>query len=960
MSQNSLDGIVRMAEDVCAREPIHIPGAIQPHGAMLILDPHDLTRLAVSINLLAAAPTAMEIHPSEWMPTMLLDACRALTQQAPSRSVWVQLPEIGSTEVHCFLAGETLGIEFEIDPSTLPGATEAALAINTRDTIRQLHAAKSLDELGQNFVSAVARSTGFERVLIYRFDDKGDGDVVAEHLSPDWNQSLLGFHFPASDVPAQVRALYLLSQERWLPLRDYTPVALVPNRHPVSNNAFDLTLSQYRSISPIHQMYQRNLGVDGSMAVSILHDGELWGLLVGHHRKPHRVPSAIRSHVVTLTEAYALRLATLHADSALNSLVGHTALSSLILRKLAGADNFVTAMTEGQVVAMDLFSNCSGVAVVYLDDLLGQKVRILGGAPPEEDILRLMTWLRAHRENVFATDCIAAIYPAFSVHKEVASGVLAVFLGEERDQAILWFRPEMVTSVVWSGKPGKSLDETGSLYLPRKSFDRWVEQKFGHSLPWQDWEMNVSRALGLTLNDVIIRQMRRIQELDADVQKLLWVTSHDLREPLRAVNVYTELLRRNYSASLDKQGLEYIGFAQKGALTMEKRLRGLLAYSEIGQNECPSGSVPLDRVLEEAQKDCRDELKAAKAEIHIQDRLPAVHGDMDSLRTLFDNLLNNAVKFRSQTPLEIRIWAESVGGHWQIAVADNGIGIDPAYHQLVFGLFQRLSNSETESSVGLGLTLCQRIVQRLGGQIWLNSEPGLGTTVTFTLPRPSEEVTAMPLSERQMLAPTVLRESTHKAHEKLETAAIMAPLSSGRVSEAEYRRALAALYGFYRPSEEVLFFKEPNMAAAMGIKPKLPSLLKDLAALGMSEDELTALPLCSSLPEAKTPAAQIGMLYVLEGATLGGQVVRKRIAHALGSRTSLATNFHGFHGDQAGPWWKLFQGELSRRLDAEPIALQQAVDTALATFSALDDWLKHGLEATGNPEDRIPAPSKPR
>jgi len=422
--------------------------------------------------------------------------------------------------------------------------------------------------------------------------------------------------------------------------------------------------------------------------------------------------------------------------------------------------------------------------------------------------------------------------------------------------------------------------------------------------------------------------------LPAAAEAALAIDTRDVMRQLHAARDMDDLGQRFVSAVA-----RATGFAQKGALTMEKRLRGLLAYSEVGQIVRIPGPVSLERVIEEAKKDVCLELNAAQGEISIQDSLPTVYSDMSGLQTLFDNLLSNAIKFRSTAPLRIRIWAEPVGDQWQIVMADNGIGISPAYHQLVFGLFQRLFITDDAGGVGLGLALCQRIVQQHGGKIWLNSELGKGTTVTFTLPRPPEEVNAMTLSERKMLAPSLLRESTHKAHERLETIALMAPLSSGRVSAEQYRRALAGLYGFYRPAEEALFSLESNIATAMGITPKLPALLKDLTALGMTENDLASLPLCASLPKAESTAAQIGMLYVLEGATLGGQVVRKRIAHSLGNLTPLVTNFHGFHGDKAGPWWKHFQEELSQRLDDQPTALEQAVDSALASFAALEGWL---------------------
>jgi len=164
----------------------------------------------------------------------------------------------------------------------------------------------------------------------------------------------------------------------------------------------------------------------------------------------------------------------------------------------------------------------------------------------------------------------------------------------------------------------------------------------------------------------------------------------------------------------------------------------------------------------------------------------------------------------------------------------------------------------------------------------------------------------------------------------------MAPLSSDSVSSQDYRRALAGLYGYYRPAEEWLFRQSPCLAQEIGIRRKYPALIQDLSALGLAAE---GLALCHDVPELVSPPAQLGMLYVLEGATLGGQVIRKRLWRSFGEQTPEITHFHGFHGDGAGPWWRSFQQALSDRLDAEPSLTSEAVEAALVTFASLEAWL---------------------
>ena len=190
-----------------------------------------------------------------------------------------------------------------------------------------------------------------------------------------------------------------------------------------------------------------------------------------------------------------------------------------------------------------------------------------------------------------------------------------------------------------------------------------------------------------------------------------------------------------------------------------------------------------------------------------------------------------------------------------------------------------------------------------------------------------------------MLAPQILRERTKQAHAGLEQTAVMAPLSGENVSQRQYQDALAALYGFYSPAERLLYAQSPCEAVAMGIGAKAPALRQDLLALGMAVSEIEALPLCADLPLPDGAARQLGMLYVLEGATLGGQVIRKRLVASFAEKTPDVTHFHGFHGDGAGPWWKRFQSQLAEKLDIDPIATEAAVQSALETFASLECWL---------------------
>lgn len=194
-------------------------------------------------------------------------------------------------------------------------------------------------------------------------------------------------------------------------------------------------------------------------------------------------------------------------------------------------------------------------------------------------------------------------------------------------------------------------------------------------------------------------------------------------------------------------------------------------------------------------------------------------------------------------------------------------------------------------------------------------------------------------SAAEPTAVAALRTAIHDLHEDVELLPIMAPLSRESITPKEYLDALKALYGFYRPMENYLYSAGLPLNCDMPVRPKSAALSRDIIALGVPPHEMSSLPMCVNLPQLLTANECIGALYVLEGATLGGRTILKRIAASLGENAEKATSFHGFHGDQLGPSWKRVQAYLTLRLDGDQAALKEATRGAQVTFRALYEWL---------------------
>ncbi|SEH13105.1 His Kinase A (phospho-acceptor) domain-containing protein [Natronorubrum sediminis] len=225
----------------------------------------------------------------------------------------------------------------------------------------------------------------------------------------------------------------------------------------------------------------------------------------------------------------------------------------------------------------------------------------------------------------------------------------------------------------------------------------------------------------------------RLKESNKSLEQFAYAASHDLQEPLRMISSYLQLIEQRYGNELDEEVDEFLDFAIDGANRMRGMIDGLLEYSRIDTEGGQLTETELNDVLEDVQADLQMKIDEHDAAI-TSDSLPRIEGDPDQLRQLFQNLLSNAIEYSGDEQPEVAVEAERSGTEWQISVTDDGIGIDPDDQERIFEVFQRLHSHDEYAGTGIGLALCKRIVKRHGGRIWVDSEPGEGSTFTFTLP----------------------------------------------------------------------------------------------------------------------------------------------------------------------------------------------------------------------------------
>jgi signal transduction histidine kinase len=241
------------------------------------------------------------------------------------------------------------------------------------------------------------------------------------------------------------------------------------------------------------------------------------------------------------------------------------------------------------------------------------------------------------------------------------------------------------------------------------------------------------RSLRHQVEEALARKVDELARSNADLEQFAYVASHDLQEPLRMVTAYTQLLSERYAGKLDENADKYLGYAGEGAQRMQVLIQDLLAFSRVGRNGSNYCSVDCNDVMAEVLKTLAPTIQESGAVI-TRDELPAVWSDRTQVTQILQNLIGNAIKFRGQEAPKVSISAEKAGAYWRFSVSDNGIGIAPEYAENIFVVFQRLHARTEYPGNGIGLAICKKIVERNGGKIWVESQPGSGATFKFTLP----------------------------------------------------------------------------------------------------------------------------------------------------------------------------------------------------------------------------------
>ncbi len=522
----------------CELEQIHLAGSIQPFGLLLTLREPGLVVVQASANIGPVLGVTVEDLLSRPVSVLGGDLASVLGDPAYAGDLAEPLP------LRCVLSPDGRTIAFdgvvhraahgllvvELEPaasvhaSLAPDAASVApldssfLVDRLPAVVRRMCAASRVDMLADTVAQSVRELTGYDRVMVYRFDPDGHGQIISEARDLRL-ESLLGHRYPATDIPQRARQLYVRNRVRVLVDVHYMPVPLVPSELPNGRGPLDMSMCQLRSMSPLHLQYLKNMGVTATLVVSLVRDGALWGLIAAHHYRPRNIDQATRSAMAMLAEVVSTRLAAIENYA--------YAQVAILVRRLE--QRLIEATSHDGDWRLALFRNprtllgpvdATGAALFYDDEIL-----TAGEVPSTAEMRELMQWIDArYTDSPFVTASVEKADPALSRLTPVASGVLALKLSVACPDYLMWFRKEQLQTLTWAGDPEKAVVGTDPKDLsPRRSFAAWSQIVRGTALAWNEMEIAIARALGTSLVDIIVQvhgvrlliaqdQWRRMQE----------------------------------------------------------------------------------------------------------------------------------------------------------------------------------------------------------------------------------------------------------------------------------------------------------------------------------------------------------------------------------------------------------------------------------------------------------------
>lgn len=483
--------------ELCGKVPIHLINTVQPYGALLVLSRPALEFIQVSENAASlfnvSAPDLINMQVDTHVDEAALGFLKRMTGSIGSDKI----PQVWTIRGHqhfvvLHIKNEYILAEIDLRPYHHEEQRSfISIYQEIKYSMSLIESAGTTIEICKIAARELKRISGFDKVMVYRFDREWNGTVIAEEREDDM-ESYYGFTFPASDIPKQARELYLRNPYRFIPDRSYQPVKLFPVINPVTHSFIDLSDCNVRGVVSVHLEYLANMGVTASMSTRILHNDRLWGLIACHHKTARHLSFELCSVFELLSNFISARMRSLQDLEKHDAGTKKRDIYARLLEQIYDFRDIRKGLFSGETTVLQLF-DAQGAAITH-----NGRFSMEGAHPDKESIEELLLWLHTRRlTRSLHTDHLSGQFDRAVSYMDIASGLLAIPFHPEQEKYLLLFRPEVKQVIQWGGDPGGRIvfEKDGLNYHPRHSFKLWQQIIDGTSLPWKEEDLAAAETL---------------------------------------------------------------------------------------------------------------------------------------------------------------------------------------------------------------------------------------------------------------------------------------------------------------------------------------------------------------------------------------------------------------------------------------------------------------------------------